>query len=124
MTHYTHARPTARKTHRCMLCARIIRPGEQYLRGAGMDGSHAWTWKECAHCDAIRDVARAAVYDDEYDDDLIGEWDPETLAHLRLKAMWKRQWTKRDGTLWPVPRKVHREDAHGFSWQHDVEAVS
>lgn len=111
MTHYATTTPTARREHRCILCGRTIRPGEKYLRGAGMDGSSAWTWKECAHCDAIRDLARCDAGDDEYGDELIAEWEPGTLAYMRLKAMWRRKWTRGDGTLYPVPRKVMRHDA-------------
>ena len=59
MTHWARTNPKARKEHRCEVCSRTIKPGETYSRGAGMDGSTAWSWIECAHCEQF------AHYDDE-----------------------------------------------------------
>ena len=122
--HYAHTWPTARKPHPCELCRRTIRPGERYLRGVGMDGITAWTWRECAHCDAIRDLARAYGADGadgEYSLDVIAEWEPQTPSQLRALVLWRRQWTRRDGSLYPVPEKVRYEDPDGFGWQVDVK---
>lgn len=32
----------------------------------------------------------------------------------------RRQWTRKDGSLYPVPQKVWHEDRDGFGWQVDV----
>lgn len=120
MTFYKCAERTARKSHRCMLCARQISPGERYMHGAGMDGATAWTWAECAHCDALRSYVYARHWDDHYDEELIAEWEPETVAHLRIKAMWNRRWRRTDGTLMPVPEPVRTFDSNGFGHVADI----
>lgn len=99
--HYNHEWRRARKQHTCYLCWRTILTGENYMRGSGMDNATAWTWKECAHCHAIIDIACDGEL--EYGDITILDWEPTTLAHLRLKALWSRKWTRIDGTLQPVP---------------------
>lgn len=113
MTFYADSHPTARKEHRCHMCARTIRPGETYRRGFGADGN-AWTWKECAHCDALMRYVQIARDLDEYDTDAIPDWDPATVNEYRIKANWARQWTRRDGTLVPAPTLTIREDKYGF----------
>ena len=120
MTTYKHTRRVARISHQCMLCARQIGPGETYLHGVGLDNGAAWTWKECAHCDALRSYVYTHHWDDHYDEELIYNWEPQTVAHLRLKAMWRRQWRRVDGTLMPVPVVVRTEDPHGFSAVTDI----
>lgn len=121
MTHFTDAHPIARKPHTCQYCGRTIRPGETYRRGAGMDGSHAWAWKECAHCEALLLWVITAYDLDEYDAATIADHDPETIAELRLKANWRRKWTRRDGTLVPAPRIIRREDKYGFGHVVGIE---
>jgi len=106
------------------MCRRVIRPGETYLRGAGMDGSYAWTWRECAHCDAIRDLPRNEWGIEEYDWQTIADWEPRTVHLLRLKALWQKGWERKDCSLYPVPEKVMHTDEHGFSWQVDARAAS
>ena len=122
MTHYVNTKPKARVKHFCDLCNRIIRPGEVYNRQAGMDGATAWTWRECAHCDSIRDVARNH-YDDDYGMETLAYWEPEELHLMRLKAMWRRKWERDDGSLYPVPEKVWHEDKYGFGWQVDARVA-
>ena len=120
MTTYRHSHRVARKPHQCMLCARAIAAGETYLYGVGLDNGTAWAWKECAHCDALRAYVYARYWDDHYDEELIAEWEPESVAHLRVKAQWRRQWRRLDGTLMPVPEVVWTEDANGFGWATDI----
>lgn len=121
--HFHTETRTARKPHVCDLCTRRIDPGEKYRHGAGMDGTRAWTWKECAHCDALRDLAFRQWYDDEYGSDLIAEWEPDTIPHLRLKAQWKRKWRHLDGTLMPVPEVIWSdENEYGYRTIADVRA--
>ena len=123
MTHYSDSHPRARKPHRCSLCRRWIRAGETYRRGAGMDGSTAWTFRECAHCAAIIPLVVAEIdpWVEEYDDFFIPDWEPTTVAHLRLKVLYLRKWTDRDGYLYPVPEQVYRDDSTGR--RHLVDVV-
>ena len=120
--YYTDGYPRARQRHRCDMCGRAIRPGETYRRGAGMDGSTAWTWKECRHCVALVPLVIAELdpWADEYGSDIVPDWDPTTVAHLRLKVLYLRQWTDRDGRLYPVPEQVYRDDSTGFPRLVDV----
>lgn len=111
---YVNTHPTARKPHRCMMCRRSIDPGEQYRRGAGMDGSTAWTWIECAHCSALAGylTSQDDYYDDGYDWTMLADWEPASVEHLRIKALAvRRQWRRTDGTLYPVP-VIERDLAH------------
>lgn len=121
MTFWTHTRPKARASHRCDMCRRIIDPGETYLRGVGIDGT-AWTWKECAHCDALRDVARAQCSETEYDEETIADWEPETWQQMRVKVQWRRQWRRFDGSLYPIPERVMHTNKDGFGYQVGVKA--
>jgi len=98
--------PVARKEHRCELCRRTIRPGEKYRRGVGLDGSTAFTFKECRHCRAVMDLADPTAGDSEYDFDVLGEWDPYGVTETRWKVQWARGWERRDGDLYPVPAKA------------------
>lgn len=117
MTHYTHATPKARKPHRCMMCYRTIDPGETYRRGAGMDGSTAWTWIECGHCAEFVRVAFRRSWDDEsYGDDLFIDFEPLDIAEARVRAQWRRKWRRLDGTLYPLPLVGQYEDKHGFRY--------
>lgn len=120
MTYYADAWPTARKPHRCEDCGRTIRPGEKYRKGSGMDGSTAWTWRECEHCTCL---VHLLDRDDSYSDEDFINWEPTTLAHLRLKAMWLKKWERRDGSLYPAPTLTTLEDEYGFTRVVDVEAT-
>lgn len=111
MTHFTESHPVARKPHRCGTCGRTIRPGETYRRGAGMDGSHAWTWKECAHCEALIRYLTTFSGESEYDaEELVSDWDVYTIPHARIRAQYRARWTRRDGALYPIPHLI--EQAH------------
>lgn len=105
MSHYHREYRKARKPHQCTICRRTIRAGETYLRGSGMDGS-AWTRKECAHCDVLAAWVVKCWGLDEYGEDDVHDWDPETMGELRIKVQLNRRWTRRDGTLYPIPKKI------------------
>lgn len=113
--------PRARVKHRCDLCGREILPGETYRRSVLLDGT-ANTWKECAHCDAVRDVALDQWLSDDYTPDLPAEWEPTSWQQMRVKVQWLRGWRRRDGSLYPVPERIMHTDEHGFGWQVDVKA--
>jgi predicted RNA-binding Zn-ribbon protein involved in translation (DUF1610 family) len=100
---------TARKAHRCELCRRDIEPGEKYRHQRYKDCGDIWTWRQCAHCDAVIDalIADGMCGDFGIDCDLVGEWEPDTIAGLRLKVGWKRKWRRRDGSLYPLTAKAN-----------------
>lgn len=117
MTHYADSHPVARKAHICDMCSRAIDPGETYRRSAGMDGSSAWTWRECAHCEAFARLAHCRSWqDDGYGPDLFAEFEPATVAEARVRAQWRRKWRRLDGSLYPVPALTITEDKYGFGW--------
>ena len=102
MSEWTRSNPRARKKHKCSMCYRIIQRGETYMRGVTFDGT-AWTWKECAHCEALFTVMVNTWGESEYSADDADEWEPQTLGELRVKVQWKKAWTRADGSLFPVP---------------------
>lgn len=98
----------ARKEHRCSLCGRMIRVGEQYGRqtNIGDDGLHVW--KECGHCRVLANLLDLIDCCDEdgYTSETVLEFDPETVAEARLLALFRKKWTRRDGTLYPHPERI------------------
>ena len=123
MTFYTNTFPTARAEHRCEDCGRTIRRGERYRRGFGADGGTAWTWKECEHCHWLIQIIEWYPWEG-YGPETFIDWEPETLARLRLKALWRKRWTCADGSLYPVPTITTLEDEFGFTRVIDLEAAS
>jgi hypothetical protein len=107
MTHYVVEDRKARTQHRCSDCGRIIEPGETYRRGVGFDGT-AWTWKDCAHCEAVLHMYDLA-WDGEYNPDHFVEWTSErttdSVAELRHAAGYRMKWRTRLGTLLPIPTR-------------------
>jgi hypothetical protein len=98
----------ARKPHKCSMCYRVIDPGEVYEWQSNIHDNHLYTWKECAHCQAMQsiiDFAYWAGYPDEgigpFD---VGEYEPETIAEARLIVGWRTKWRRKDGTLREVPQ--------------------
>ncbi|GEL47427.1 hypothetical protein CHO01_25430 [Cellulomonas hominis] len=122
----------ARTEHPCSMCGRTIRPGERYHRSSQVNDGHAYTWRNCAHCEVLSELLWwLDVPDPDYGlgADDVSEWEPETAAHLRLKALWDRGWTRKDGALHPVPRIVRcrvfhpwREIPSWFQWHLDQGA--
>lgn len=98
--------PRARREHRCSLCNRVIRIGETYDRDVNVWDGRIYTWKSCAHCRTAWLVAslREYAYEAEgMNDELVCEWEPQTIPEARWKVGWRRKWTRRDGSLMPVP---------------------
>ena len=108
MTFWNHSHPRARKAHRCDMCSRRIDPGETYLRGTGLDGT-AWTWKECAHCEAARLIYDISDGGEEYDPDLFDGWASGVRGagpELRAAAGYQSRWRTQSGAPWPIPRRA------------------
>ena len=105
MTTFVTTRPRARKDHVCSDCGRIIGPGETYRRGVGFDDGTAWTWKDCAHCEATLDLYGLS-WDGTYNDDDFYEWATDghnEWSEVRHAAGYLMRWRTRSGTLLPVP---------------------
>lgn len=103
--------PVARKEHTCSLCGRTIQPGERYSRQRCIGDDGPYVFKDCAHCHALVKVLNE-VEGDWYDTDFgysmydVAEFEPSTIRTARLKVMWRRQWRRRDGALYPVPEPL------------------
>lgn len=100
--------PTARKAHRCHLCHRVIAPGETYERQENVFDGRFYLWKGCAHCKALmslRTEIREVVedWDEGWTDDVLCDWQPATVWEARLRAQYRRRWTRLDGSLYPLP---------------------
>jgi ribosomal protein L24E len=98
--------PVARKLHTCQMCSRLIAPGERYTRQRAIGDDGPYVWKECAHCSAMVDLLDIDWHDyqDEgWGPDAMFEYDPDTVKVMRLKALWRKRWTRRDGSLYPIP---------------------
>lgn len=89
------------------MCNRRIDPGEKYMRGAGFDGSTAWSWKECGHCEAIQSMYDVS-WDGEYSYETFDGWaeSPRDLQELRHVAGWRMRWRTRSGALLPIPTRT------------------
>lgn len=100
-------RPVARKAHRCSMCSRTIEPGEKYSRSFTVDSGDVWAWKECEHCEAMVCILwkyfEWYAFDEGYNADAMGEFEPSTIAEARLQVYWRHGWRRRDGSLYPVP---------------------
>jgi hypothetical protein len=98
----------ARAEHTCNLCHRTIRVGTGYRRVRMVDGPDGWIWKECPHCTAFIHLASldALWYDDGLTHDDVRDFEPSTVSEARWWIQWKRRWTRRDGTLYPIPRET------------------
>lgn len=103
----TDIRRKARIHHRCMLCRRLIEPGEMYRYQVNVYAG-IYSWKNCEHCNQFVSLLWsfdpwALDRDEGFSWDAIQEWEPETIEQLRLKVYWKNGWRRRDGTLRELP---------------------
>ena len=105
MSTYVTTRPRARKDHVCSDCGRIIGPGETYRRCVGFRDGTAWTWKDCAHCEAILSLYDLS-WDGWYNDENFHEWATDghnDWSEVRDAAGYLMRWRTRSGTLLPIP---------------------
>lgn len=117
MRFFHSTRPRARTPHPCDSCGRTIEPGELYDRQFIADG-HVWVYKECRHCSALVLLWHLYewTYDEGYTRDTFEEYGSD-VAHLdrmrdaRWYVQWRRQWRRRDGTLYPIPAAPREEAA-------------
>lgn len=101
--HWTRQHPTARKQHQCSICYRTIYPGEKYLRGCGFGEGTAWTWKECAHCEAFLFQCPGIYMDETYGRDDFSEYEPRSWQESIWKMRWRHMWRHGNGALAAVP---------------------
>jgi len=97
--------PKARKSHQCEMCHRVIDVGETYTRQANIGDDGFYDWLNCRQCDVFLNLI------EDWDGYGIGyetveEWEPGNMRELRLKALWRMYWRRKDGTLYPVPTKA------------------
>ncbi len=119
VTLLSNRHPVARKEHKCTECYRKITSGEKYLREAYIWDGDLVTSKVCAHCEVVRQWLS-----DECGGWLYGALEEDIREHaedshygfgvLRLAAGMGREWTRKDGRLWPIPRlpATSHERAH------------
>lgn len=53
---YVHARPKARKAHKCCECHGVISKGEIYHRHSGIWDGEPGRWKRCTDCEDLVDL--------------------------------------------------------------------
>lgn len=58
---YTHAKPRAKKEHKCCECHGMIAPGETYHRISGVWDGSASTFKRCQVCQEIAEAIDARI---------------------------------------------------------------
>lgn len=101
--------PVARIEHQCQWCYRVIDPGETYRRtGQIFDGSK-YTWKSCQHCNAFVSTCNLWEWADPdfgMGRDDIEYFEPQDIFSARCYVMWRKQWRRKDGTLYPVPQRA------------------
>lgn len=101
------ARPTARKTHRCDMCAGWIKPGETYDRQTNIYDGRVYDWLTCQPCwpvyGAVDTWLGGAYYDEGIGMDDAVEWarectdDPLAVAYLaRAEAAWAEDAARRE----------------------------
>lgn len=97
----------AKKRHDCICCDRIIEPGETYRRGRNFDGSDAWTWKVCAHCDAVINLYGPEDMDGMFSFGGHEDWsdNPRDVTELRHAVGWRKRWRTQTGALLPIPTR-------------------
>ena len=105
-----HGARVAQRSPKCSLCGRAIRKGETYSWSTNIADYAPYTWNQCLHCSALvhaidTDAGAYGWYDDDYGyrADEVAEYEPRSVSVLRLKAMWNRQWERRDGDLYALP---------------------
>ena len=105
MTTFVTTRPRAKRDHECSDCGRTISPGETYRRGVGFDDGTAWTWKDCAHCEAILSLYDLS-WDGAYNDGTFYAWATDEhgdWSEVRDAAGYLMHWRTQSGALLPIP---------------------
>lgn len=101
--------------HRCQLCGRVIESAERYRAQTNKGDDGIYTWKECIHCVGLVHettvLCDADLWGEGYGPDTVIDWEPVDLRELRLKALWRKQWRRKDGALYPVPMIDDKETA-------------
>lgn len=111
----------ANKEHKCLECQRTIAKGEHYEKSAGISDGQYYNSKTCAHCMVAREwllvVCNGFLYEGVLED-LQEHWDEQWEVRSwwlgRIVQRMNRRWTRRDGTLMPVPNACPREWTRGL----------
>lgn len=105
--------PVARTRHFCTNCYRVIDPGEMYQRGRGYDGGDAWTYKTCAHCQAVIRLYDPQDYNGLYSEDGMEAWldnGARDVSEARHMAGYRMRWRTKSGALLPIPNRTNRSE--------------
>lgn len=99
----------ARKEHKCTECHRTIGIGESYLSEAPLFDGDVSGWKTCAHCQRVRGWLTAEcggwMWGGIEEDIREHAEDSRYGVGVKLLAVgMDRQWRRRDGRMWPLPR--------------------
>lgn len=101
--------PTARKSHVCTECYRTISSGEKYLYESYVYDGEFHTCKTCAHCQVVRKwllgECGGFIYTQTEED--IREHAESRNYGFAVKKLFigmSRQWERKDGRQWPIPR--------------------
>lgn len=100
--------PIAKKEHKCSECRRFIKAGESYMVERYVFDGEAHTHKTCLHCQIARDwligecsgFIYGGIAEDIYDHAREGYG----FGVARLSAGMERQWQRKDGRQWPIPK--------------------
>ena len=99
---------TARKEHRCTECRRKIQVGERYRRETTVFDHSRSGWKTCVHCQRVRDWLTAECGGWVWgciEEDIREHADNGYGMGVKIMAVgMARNWTRKDGRLWPLPR--------------------
>ncbi len=98
----------ARIAHKCKECGRQIRPGESYSTEAFVFERDFNLHKTCAHCLVVRDWLQAEcggyLYGAVEEDIREHAYEGYGMAVKRLAVGMGRNWQRKDGSLYPVPK--------------------
>lgn len=102
------SRPRARKPHQCDTCHRRIELGEVYRRVRVWEGDEAWTFRQCAHCDAVSRLWDTTDFDYCISESGFLSWSedrrPNDLTEARAIAGYRKCWRTQSGAFWPIPK--------------------
>lgn len=99
--------PRARRPHECDTCQRTIDPGEKYRSQFGVFDGSGYTFKQCAHCEKVWSIWEPQDMDGQISQGGYDDWQVNayatSLAELRAIVCFRRQWRRKDGSLYSLP---------------------
>lgn len=100
--------PVAKIEHKCLECRRVIKAGERYMVERTVFDGRANTHKTCTHCQCVRHwltlECGGFLYGGVAEDIHEHASEGYGLSVKMMAAGISRQWKRRDGRMWPLPR--------------------